>query len=333
MPNNNRAKFDLSKVPTESKKTTLEHLLTYRTFKQKEYAHKKLRHQMLNDFKPKESTFRDGTQLVKHVVNEELQRTLHQNECELRLQFHQNDVDAAKTASDKAHQEFMETIRTHFEEKDKLAKQYKFGDFLQDDADVLMALDTQYDGVVSALQDRMKKELQEVVAQTVEARHKIDWECEQAHQKYLSSHAKKLVDRSTRIQNETVRKEVEKALAQDEMIQDQHEQIKMLTEAMKLLMNNQRKGRGAAKNEPRRGGGGDAKPKSKTPPPRRRASQTSNGSSASKGKGKAPKPTPRSPSPSSAGKRKRLTTSGKKRAGKRRGKDNGGTQKGKKLQG
>ena len=292
MPNNNRAKFDLSKVPTELKKTTLEHLLTYRTFKQKEYALKKLRHQMLNDFKPKESTFRDGTQLVKHVVNEQLQRTLHQNECELRLQFHQNDVDAAKTASDKAHQEFMETIRTHFEEKDKLAKQYKFGDFLQDDADVLMTLDTQYDGVVSALQDRMKKELQEVVAQTVEARHKIDWECEQAHQKYLSFHAKKLVDRSTRIQNETVRKEVEKALAQDEMIQDQHEQIKMLTEAMKLLMNNQRNGRGAAKNEPRRGGGGDAKPKSKTPPPRRRASQTSNRSLASKGKGKAPKPTP-----------------------------------------
>ena len=134
----------------------------------------------------------------------------------------------------------METIRTHFEEKDKLAKQHKFGDFLQDDADVLMALDTQYDGVVLALQDRMKKELQEVVAQIVEARHKIDWECEQAHQKYLSFHAKKLVYRATRIQNETVRKEVEKALAQDEMIQNQHEQIKMLTEVMKLLMNNRR---------------------------------------------------------------------------------------------
>ena len=67
------------------------------------------------------------------------------NECELRLQFHQNDVDAAKATSDKAHQEFMVTIRTHFEEKDKLAKQYKFGDFLQDDADVLMDLDTQYE--------------------------------------------------------------------------------------------------------------------------------------------------------------------------------------------
>ena len=103
MPNNNRAKFDLSKVPTELKKTTLEHILTYRTFKHKESAHKKLRHQMLNDFKPKESTFRDGTQLVKHVVNEELQHTLQQNECEMRLQFHRNDVDAAKTASDKAH--------------------------------------------------------------------------------------------------------------------------------------------------------------------------------------------------------------------------------------
>ena len=70
MPTNYRAKFDLSKVPTELRKTTLEHSLTSRTFKQKEYAHKKLRHQMLNDFKPKESTFRDGTQLVKHVVNE-----------------------------------------------------------------------------------------------------------------------------------------------------------------------------------------------------------------------------------------------------------------------
>ena len=76
MPNNKRAKFELSKVPPELKKVTLDHLLSCRTYKQKEFAHKKLRHQMLNDFKPKESTFRDGTQVIKHVVNEELQRTL-----------------------------------------------------------------------------------------------------------------------------------------------------------------------------------------------------------------------------------------------------------------
>ena len=42
MPNNNRAKFDLSKLPPELKKVTLDHLLSYRTYKQKECAHKKI---------------------------------------------------------------------------------------------------------------------------------------------------------------------------------------------------------------------------------------------------------------------------------------------------
>ena len=311
MPNNNRAKFELSKVPSELKKTTLDHLLSYCTYKHKEFAHKKPRHQMLNDFKPKESTFRDGTQIVKHVVNEDLQRTLHQNECELRLQFHQNDVDNAKKAADVAQQEFMSTTRSHFEAKDTLVKQYKFGDFLQDDADVLMALDTQYDGTVSALRDHMKHELEAVIAQVVDARRKIDFECENAHQKYLDFHAKKLVDRSIRIQNETVRKEVEKALAQDEVVQNQQEQIKMLTEAMKLLM--QDKGRGGSKNGQQRGGGGGDKKRSKTPPPRQPRKPSTPRSKSTN----SPR-TPRAATPSSStgNKRKRLTTSGKKRNAK-----------------
>ena len=133
MPNNNRAKFELSKVPPELNKVTLDHLLSYRTYKQKAFAHKKIRHQMLNDFKPKVSTFRDGTQIVKHVVNEELQRTLHQNEFELRLQFHQNDAHNAKKAAEVAQQEFVTTTREHFEAKEALAKEYKFGDFLQEE--------------------------------------------------------------------------------------------------------------------------------------------------------------------------------------------------------
>ena len=191
MPNNNRAKFELSKVPPEMKKVTLDHLLSYRTYKQKGFAHKKLRHQMLNDFKPKESTFLDGTQVIKHVVNEELQRTLHQNECELRLQFHQNDVDNAKKAAEVAQQEFVTAAREHFEAKEALAKEYKFGDFLQEDADVLMALDSQYDGTISALRDRMKLELQAVMTQVIDARRNIDYECENAHQKQLDFHAKK----------------------------------------------------------------------------------------------------------------------------------------------
>ena len=328
MPNNNRAKFELSKVPSELKKTTLDHLLSYRTYKQKEFAHKKLRHQMLNDFKPKESTFRDGTQIVKHVVNEDLQHTLHQNECELRLQFHQDDVDNAKKAADVAQQEFLSTTRSHFEAKDTLVKQYKFGDFLQDDADVLMALDTQYDGTVSALRDHMKHELEAVIAQVVDARRKIDFECENAHQKYLDFHAKKLVDRSIRIQNETVRKEVEKALAQDEVVQNQQEQIKMLTEAMKLLM--QDKGRGGSKNGQQRGGGGGDKKRSKTPPPRQ-PRKPSTPRSKSTNSPRTPRAT--TPSSSTGNKRKKLTTSGKKRNAKRHGKGKGGGPKGKKQQG
>ena len=79
---------------------------------------------MLHDFKPKESTFRDGTQIVKHVVNEELQRTLHQNECELRIQFHQNDVDNAKKAAEVAQQEFVTATREHFEAKEALGIDY-----------------------------------------------------------------------------------------------------------------------------------------------------------------------------------------------------------------
>ena len=335
MPNNNRAKFELSKVPPELKKVTLDHLLSYRTYKQKEFAHKKLRHQMLNDFKPKESTFRDGTQVIKHVVNEELQRTLHQNECELRLQFHQNDVDNAKKAAEVAQQEFVTAAREHFEAKEALAKEYKFGDFLQEDADVLMALDSQYDGTISALRDRMKLELQAVMTQVIDARRNIDYECENAHQKYLDFHAKKLVDRATRIQNETVRKEVEKALAQDEVVQNQQEQIKMLTEAMKLLMQDKRDGRGATKNGPQRGGGGGDKRRSKTPPPRRSRTPTGgSGKSTPKGKGTNSPRTPRASTPSSTGnKRKRLTTSGKKQSAKRHGKGKGGAQKGRKQQG
>ena len=149
-----------------------------------------------------------------------------------------------------------------------------------------MALDSQYDGTISALRDRMKLELQAVMTQVIDARRNIDYECENAHQKYLDFHAKKLVDPATRIQNETARKEVEKALAQDEVVQNQQEQIKMLTEAMKLLMQDKRDGCGATKNGPQRGGGGGDKRRSKTPPPRRnRTPRGGSGKSTPKGQG------------------------------------------------
>ena len=290
---------------------------------------------MLNDFKPKELTFRDGRQIIKHVVNEELRRTLHQNECELRLQFHQNDVDNAKKAAEVAQQEFVTATHEHSEAKEALAKKYKFGDFVQGDADVLMALDSQYDGTISALRDRMKLKSQAVMTQVIDARRNIDYECENAHQKSLDFHAKKLVDRATRIQNETVRKEVEKALAQDEVVQNQQGQIKMLTKAMKLLMQDKQDGRGAKKNGPHCGGGGGDKRRSKTPPPRRNGTPTGgSGKSTPKGKGTNSPRTPSASTPSSIGnKRKRVTTSGKKQSAKRHGKGKGGAKKGRKQQG
>ena len=51
---------------------------------------------MLNDFKSKDSTFPNSTQVVKHVVNEKLEHALHRNGCELRLPVHQNVVDNAQ---------------------------------------------------------------------------------------------------------------------------------------------------------------------------------------------------------------------------------------------
>ena len=44
-----------------------------------------------------------------------------------------------------------------------------------------MALDSQYDGTISALPDRMKLELQAVMTQVIDARRNIDYECENAH--------------------------------------------------------------------------------------------------------------------------------------------------------
>ena len=342
MPQNKAARFDLSKVPQELRKPALEHLLAHRTFKDKETAHKKLRHQMVNDFRPKESTFRDGMVTIKHVPDEDLQKALHQNECELRLQFHQKDLDAAQDKHKATHKAFNEAMKSYYDAYTSLSTDYKVDLTEVDTQDALMDLgdDNNFHPIVDVMMTTARQHVQHTVEAMVTARRRIDLEAEAKHAKYLEHFDKKLIERATRVQNEKVREELNKAMAANAIVQGQAEQIKILTEAVRQLMVDNKQQH--AKNGRRRGGGtnGDkserGRPKKrgdKTPPtpntPRARTPRTGSNTPrrtrSNAGNNSTQPRAPRGNTP--RGKRKMETSSGKKRANKR-GKSNDGAKKG-----
>ena len=342
MPQNKAARFDLSKVPQELRKPALEHLLAYRTFKDKETAHKKLRHQMVNDFRPKESTFRDGTVTIKHVVDEDLQKALHQNECELRPRFHQKDLDAAQDKPEATHKAFNEAMKSYYDAYTSLSTDYKVDLTEVDTQDALMDLGdgNNFHPIVDVMMTTPRQHVQHTVEAMVTARRRIDLEAEAKHAKYLEHFDKKLIERATRVQNEKVREEVHKAMAADAIVQGQAEQIKILTEAVRQLMVDNKQQH--AKNGRRRGGGtngdksergGPKKRGNKTPPtpntPRARTPRTGSNTPrrtrSNAGNNSTQPRAPRGNTP--RGKRKKETSSGKKRANKR-GRSNDGAKKG-----
>ena len=238
MRQNKAARFDLSQVPQELRKPALEHLLAYRTFKDKETAHRKLRHQMVNDFRPKESIFPDDTVTIKHVVDEDLQKALHQNECELRLQFHQKDFDAAQDKHRATHKGFNEVMKSYYDAYTSLSTDYKVDLTEVDTQDALMDLGdgNNFHPIVDVMMTTARQHVQHTVEAMVMARRCIYLEAEAKHAKYLEHFDKKLIERATRVQNERVREEVNKAMAADAIVQGQAEQIKILTEAVRQLM-------------------------------------------------------------------------------------------------
>ena len=342
MPQNKAARFDLSKVPQELKKPALEHLLAYRTFKDKETAHKKLCHQMVNDFRPKESTFRDGTVTIKQIVDEDFQRQLHQNECELQLQFHQKDLDAAQDKHKATHKAFNEAMKSYYDAYTSLSTDYKVDLTEVDTQDALMDLvdGNNFQPIVDVVMTTARQHVQHTVKAMVTARRRIDLEAKAKHTRYVEHFDKKLIERATRVQNKKVREEVNKAMAANAIVQGQAEQIKIMTEAVRQLMVDNKQQH--AKNGRRRGGGtnGDkserGRPRKRgdeTPPtpntPRARTPRTGSNTPrrtrSNAGNNSTQPRAPRGNTP--RGKRKKETSSGKKRANKR-GKSNDAPKKG-----
>ena len=180
MPQNKAARFNLSKVPQELRKPALEHLLAYRTFKDK----------MVNDFRPKESTFRDGTVTIKHVVDEDLQKALHQNQCELRLQFHQKDLDAAQDKHKATHKAFNEAMKSYYDAYTSLSTDYKVDLNEVDTQDALMDLGdgNNFYPIVDVMMTTARQHVQHTVEAMVTARRRIDLEAEAKHALYLEHH-------------------------------------------------------------------------------------------------------------------------------------------------
>ena len=297
---------------------------------------------MVNDFRPKESTFRDGTVTIKHVVDEDLQKALHQNECELRLQFHQKDLDAAQDKHKATHKAFNEAMKSYYDAYTSLSTDYKVDLTEVDTQDALMDLGdgNNFHPIVDVMMTTARQHVQHTVEAMVTARRRIDLEAEAKHAKYLEHFDKKLIERATRVQNEKVREEVNKAMAADAIVQGQAEQIKILTEAVRQLMVDNKQQH--AKNGRRRGGGTNSdksvrgRPKKrgdKTPPtpntPRARTPRTGSNTPrrtrSNAGNNSTQPRAPRGNTP--RGKRKKETSSGKKRANKR-GKSNDGAKKG-----
>ena len=255
MPQNKAARFDLSKVPQELRKPALEHLLAYLTFKDKETAHKKLRHQMVHDFRPKESTFRDSTVTIEQVLDEDLQKVLHQKECELRLQFHQKDFDAAQDKHKATHKAFNEAMKSYYDACTSLSTDYKVDLTEVDTQNALMDLGdgNKFHPIPDVMMTTARQHVQHTVEAMVTAQRRIDLEPEAKHAKYLEHFDKKIIEKATRVQNKKVREEVNKAMAANAIVQGQAEQIKILTEAVRHLMVDNKQQH--AKNGRRRGGG------------------------------------------------------------------------------
>ena len=279
---------------------------------------------MVNDFRPKESTFRDGTVTIKHVVDEDLQNALHQNECELRLQFHQKDLDAAQDKHKATHEAFNEAMKSYYDAYTSLSTDYKVDLTEVDTQDALMDLGdgNNFHPIVDVMMTTARQHVQHTVEAMVTAQRRIDLEAEAKHAKYLEHFDKKLIERATRVQNGKVREEVHKAMAA----------------VRQLMVDNKQQ---HAENGRRRGGGNNGdksecgRPKkfgNKTPPtpntPRvrtpRTGSNTPRRTRSNAGNNSTQPRAPRGNTP--RGKRKRETSSGKKRANKR-GRSNGSAKK------
>ena len=120
-----------------------------------------------------------------------------------------------------------------------LGSEYKVDLQDADTQDALMdlAVGGRYDHpMMDVVKTMARQRIQEAVDAIIVARRKIDVDADTKHAKYIKHFDKKLIERARRIQNNKVREEVNKAMVGDARIQNHDDQIKLLMEAMRLLM-------------------------------------------------------------------------------------------------
>ena len=232
----NTPRWNLEVIPFILRKNVLNYLHAHRSYALKLLAQRKLQWRKANAFMPTHSKYRDGSQMVRVVNEEESQKKLFEKDMENKLLYIGQDVGTAKETMQKSLVTMMKQLNLHLRNVRQYVNEFANaegqGDNMAMDDDVLL---NQGDPWMEFGDEEREKMLRAIA----HAREVTNNELNHAYDKWEEFQDKKSVARETRVQNDKVYAEIQKAKEyknKDNDLNKLHDQVTSLTKALNCLM-------------------------------------------------------------------------------------------------
>ena len=232
----NTPRWNLEVIPFILRKNVLNYLHAHRSYALKLLAQRKLQWRKANAFMPTHSKYRHGSQMVRVVNEEESEKKLFEKDMENKLLYIGKDVGTAKETMQKSLVTMMKQLNLHLRNVRQYVNEFANaegqGDNMAMDDDVLL---NQGDPWMEFGDEEREKMLRAIA----HAREVTNNELNHAYDKREEFQDKKSVARETRVQNDKVYAEIQKAKEyenKDNDLNKLHDQVTSLTKALNCLM-------------------------------------------------------------------------------------------------
>ena len=233
----NTPRWNLEVIPFILRKHVLNYLHAHRSYALKLLAQRKLQWRKANAFMPTHSKYRHGSQMVRVMNEEESQKKLFEKDMENKLLYIGKDVGTAKETMQKSLVTMMKQLNLHLRNVRQYVNEFANAEGNQGDN---MAMDD--DVPLNQGDPWMEfgdKEREKMLRAIAHAREVTNNELNHAYDKWEEFQDKKSVARETRVQNDKVYAEIQKAKEyenKDNDLNKLHDQVTSLTKALNCLM-------------------------------------------------------------------------------------------------